>query len=782
MIYSKKDIKRGELKTKVKDQTKENQKEIQNKLNMLHLNINSIPSIFEIQQKVKYKPLKEYDNTNYKVYRFVDIKEIQIYLTNTTRLEEAEHKYQLAEPLMYYLQPKNEELLENYEQFLNMLKELDVSKIEEIEKQQKAFQKQIPYEVKYKNNFIWEIYYSEIDHQYFMLFPMKEAQTEALFYLIKKQIELQKTKKTEYIYVPINNIEYTNNMLKKSEIADLENYLWYFTQSWPFTYEVQQKDGSKSIQLVGKIPVYEKVKSIYKLQFNTKEEAQKQFKLIKALFIIQSHAEEEYSFCVGVNQHGGLSFYYNHHEITYENLADLIKTEVEKKQETLQKITEQNALQKEKWELLKQTIEKQNIEYLAKEKQIATFLEYKKTFFGKVSYFFKFKKKKKQEEKPVIEKEKGKEKEVKVEKIEIEKKDFYTVEDLLKVCQLFSNQEQDAKNKQMDIKALENKKENLERKIQNATLYINEIEQHKKSIFDFWKFTKKDEVNLLAEGEKQEEVSKNHKIRKVFSFEEDMEEVGKKIDRSQRELFEKKECDAIFAIYQDVEAFNIERKEKKLKKEENYLENSLKQKQEAYQKDFDIMQAKDFDIFGSVVEDKTKIKVLNNQKHREIQKDAYQVLDIHLNTTLEEYQDNLHHYQTILEKSYSKMKSPYDISVYQISTKPIEENKWAILDINPKKVIEKWNKKEDTIILNRINIKENMPVLFYSNIMFYGNDNQTLPEGMDISTEVLIDLKQYEIKLIGRKDFNMNFMKNELEQQVKAIEVYEYDIQKKESV
>lgn len=764
----------------MKDQTKENQREIQEKLNMLHLDIDHIPSIFEIKQKVKYKPFKEYDNTNYKVYHFVDVKEIQIYLTNTTRLEEVERKYQLAQPLMYYMQPEKEELLENYDEFVNMLKELDTTKIEEIEKEQKAFQKQIPYEVKYKNNFIWEIYYSEIDRQYFMLFPIKEAQTEALFYLIKKQIELQKTKKTEHIYVPINNTEYNNHMLKKSEIADLENYLWYFTASWPSTYEVQEKDTSKSIQIIGKNPVYQKIKSIYKIQLNSKEEAQKQFKLIKALFIIQSHAEEEYSFHVGINQQGGLDFSFNHHQITYENLAEFMKTEVQKKQETIQKVIKENVLQREKWELLQQTVEKQNMEYLAKEKQIATYLEYKRTFFGRVSYFFKFKKKKKQEEKQVVQKEKVKEQEVKVEKLELEEKEFYTVEDLLKVCSVLTSQEQEAKNKQMDIKALENKKENLEKKIQNATSYINEIENHKKSIFDFWKFTNKDEVTLLTEGEQQEEASESHKIRKVFSFEEDIEEVGKKIDRSQRERFEKKECDAIFAIYQDVEAFNIERKEKKQKKEESYIEKSLKQKQEAYQKDFDTMQAKDFDIFGSVVEDKTKIKVLNNQKHREIQKDIYQVFDIHLNTTFEEYQDNLHHYQKILEEAYGKMIAPYDISAYQISTKPIEENQWAILDMDAKKVIHKWNKKEDNIILNCIHIKENMPVIFYSNIMFYENYNQTLPEGMDISTEVLLDLKQYEIKLVGRKDFNMNFVQNELQHQVKTIQVYEYDIEEKE--
>ena len=35
---------------------------------------------------------------------------------------------------------------------------------------------------------------------------------------------------------------------------------------------------------------------------------------------------------------------------------------------------------------------------------------------------------------------------------------------------------------------------NTKKKIENATLYIKEIDQHKKSLFDFWKFANKDEV------------------------------------------------------------------------------------------------------------------------------------------------------------------------------------------------------------------------------------------------------------------------------------------------
>ena len=44
---------------------------------------------------------------------------------------------------------------------------------------------------------------------------------------------------------------------------------------------------------------------------------------------------------------------------------------------------------------MKQKASLQEIEYLAKEKQISTFLECKKSFFGKVKYYFKYSKKSK---------------------------------------------------------------------------------------------------------------------------------------------------------------------------------------------------------------------------------------------------------------------------------------------------------------------------------------------------------------------------------------------------
>ena len=158
----------------------------------------------------------------------------------------------------------------------------------------------------------------------------------------------------------------------------------------------------------------------------------------------------------------------------------------------------------------------------------------------------------------------------------------------------------------MDIKALENKKENLERKIQNATLYINEIESHKKSIFDFWKYTNKDEVSLLTEAEKQERENQN-RLKKQFNYEEDLEGLGIKVDSRQKEVFSKNECDAVFGIINDIETFNILNKSKILKRDDTQIVKKLKKFKQEYVENIEEIKEKDFDIFGNIAQDKTKI-------------------------------------------------------------------------------------------------------------------------------------------------------------------------------
>lgn len=194
-----------------------------------------------------------------------------------------------------------------------------------------------------------------------------------------------------------------------------------------------------SLVIVGKTKIYEKIESDYVVTYTNKEEAQEFYKLLKALFILATGLSEEYQFQIKIDEKGGIDFYYitekEEKVIYYSTLTEFIQNQVNQKKIAI--TLEERKLKgaQEKLQELKQIVEKQNEEYLIKQRQIATFLECKKTFFGKIKYYFSNRKK---ELKPVNssknKKETLKEEYKKQETILEENKKLYTIEDLIEVC------------------------------------------------------------------------------------------------------------------------------------------------------------------------------------------------------------------------------------------------------------------------------------------------------------------------------------------------------------
>lgn len=338
------------------------------------------------------------------------------------------------------------------------------------------------------------------------------------------------------------------------------------------------------------------------------------------------------------------------------------------------------------------------------------------------------------------------------------------------------------KNLKLDQKALELKKVNLERKIKNANIYLNEIDLHKKSIFEFWKFTNKDELPSLNEGEKEENKEKE-KIGKSFDYETDIEELGKQVDELQRRKFSKNETDGIFAIKQVLTTSQIlnNTESKDLNQEQKQiLEQELENLKKEYENNIDVIRAKDFDIFGSMSEDKTKIKVLNNQKHREVEKDKYNILNITLQTELDTFIDTLRNYLKLVKEAFCKINTTYELSVYLAKEKAISLENLQILHLDQKKAIEQ-NLGQKEIYLYRLNVSEKVPILYYSNIIFFENFNQTLPKGMDVSDEILIDLNNCILKEKKKEIFQYNHIIDNYHHEIIQVHVMEYEVKKKET-
>ena len=76
-----------------------------------------------------------------------------------------------------------------------------------------------------------------------------------------------------------------------------------------------------------------------------------------------------------------------------------------------------------------------------------------------------------------------------------------------------------------------------------------------------------------------------------------------------------------------------------------------------------------------------------------------------------------------------------------------------------------------------------MPLIYFTNIMFYDNFNQTLPLGMNVKTKVLIDADKFEFVANNMVTFNISddFAENEIMSKpaVKKSMVWEYDVKLK---
>ena len=755
------------------------QENIEEKLEYIGLDLDKIPASIKKFEPLDFRIPKFYDEKQYRQYRYVPIKDIQILLTPTNRLDELEEKYQNASPLYEYLDQKNEENILKYTKFLEMLKQVKIEDIEKIEEEQANLNKKIPFKVKFEGNYLWQIYYSENTDKYFMLVPTEEADYSTFFFLLKKQLEKRRTGK---IFVPIRNVGYSSEYIRKNEFEDLENYLWLFTKDWPLIYEVYDKKDELTIQIVGETEVYEKVKSSYNKQLKNKEEATQFYKLLKAMFILQTELSDYFHFRTDIDKRGEIEFYFEDEKMEYLELPQWI---LDQYILGLEKIDVANDLIEENKMKLKKLQEEgamQEIEYLAKEKQISTFLECKKTFFGKFKYYFKYSKKSKnkkiEKQEEIIDNEKIKKSKKKKTRNK-PKKGNYTLEELLELYQELAKLENELKNLLMDINALKLKNKNRKKKIENATKFIEEIDSHKKSIFEFWKYTNKDEVAALAEGE-IEEVSTIKKITKVFEFEDDFEKFGKMMDKIQRRVLTKEETDSLYLLSTNlVDILNKVKNNEVLPKD---IENSLKEIKKEAKEEKMLTADEEFDIFGGIVHDRTRVSKIKNKKHREIAKDKYNILEINKNTKQIGYKLALEKIVGNIKNALEKVVVVDDLPIYKaIADEELKKNNFNLFNINEElEMNDIIEKDEDKINLYKINLKKGINAISYTNIIFYDNQNKTLPVGQDLSTKILIDISKIKLKKESEKQFHMlNFEEKDNDFSkinVKTINVKEYEI------
>lgn len=754
--------------------------DIKEKLKIIGLDLeNNLPLFLTETKPIIFNPSRLNNDKELKVYKYVPIKDIEIYCTAAHRDDPIKEKYSKAMPLGRFIK-ESEQDNEKSAELINVFDKISDANIKKVALEQSKMSNKVPFTVHYPKNQLWQIYYSEDTNRYFMLASLKEDTFDELFYLLKKKIEAETKNTNEKIFVPISYVNYSGIYLSNKEINDIENYLWVFTKNWSLTYEVNDLDDKLSIQIVGETPIYDNLKTMYKIILKTKEEAEEFYKLTKALFILQTELGSRYKFVTQINENNSIEFYYEGKKITYVDLPEFIKEKYIETEAEIKKFNQKAFKLENKLKELKTELKKEEAEYFIKQKEISTYLECKKTFFGKVKYFFS---KKKYKQKNEIEKNEESEevKEPKPIQGYTDDKKYHTIDDLVTVQALYEKSERYVKDLTQDIKAMELRIVNTKKKIENATLYIQEIDQHKKSLFDFWKFANKDEIlgletaDEIYEGDAQ-------KIKKKFDYEYDFEDFGIEYDKLQRTKFSKQELDSIYLASTNV--LPIINMLKNGDMDKDVIEEQLRSlKSEYFTTSNSALSSKiDFDIFGTMKDDPTKVKYLNNKSHRENEKDKFQILNINKKIDIFDFTEKLQLMAGSLNEAMHKIKFNCDMPIYKVVSinEKLHKTDFNIFNINAEKEIESYdNKFETSVKLLKLNFKERYPAIFLTNATYYDNTNNTLPNGMDVSSKIVIDANmfEYELKKKDKMKTNRYFNTPEaLYPRILTIYIEEYDV------
>ena len=701
-------------------------------LNYVGLNIDNIPESLKYT-KPSYEVSKAIDNsTSYKVYRKINPKEISILIGENDRTTNIKERYNQSTTLSEFIE-------NNKNDFLRLAEQTSIEKIKELENLQESFKNQIPYFIKYDKNYLWQIYYSKSENRYFMLFPSKEGETEVLFYLIKMQL----LSDDNLIYVPICQEDFDETKFNKKQIDDLENYIWSFTKQWPQTIEANDGKEDK-LYIIGKTKLLNNLETKYRIVISGQEQLENKYTLFKALFILSTETSYLYKFETRINKNGKLILTYNDKEITIENLHNFITSETAKQQDEKYRLKKEIEKDKENLKSLREIIDKQNVVYSNQEKQIVMFKKKKKSFFKKVRYFFSSNKKFAIDNKKIMNSLKAQivlatgnlKDEVDDTKITeeiLENSSIFTLSDLIKISKEIKELINESNNVKADINAAKLKQINMERKIENASNYLDEIEKHKKSIFEFWKFTNKDNLKSLEEGNQN---IKQTTREKTFDYDNDFDDFCKAIDELQRKKLSIDECDSIFVSKEMLSAINST-----ITKSNSYaIEEDYEKLKEQYSKESETKK-----ILGEIEDDYTEVKFLKKQKHRENKRDLFSIMKFNDSTTLEDFRERIREISTLLNEAYNKITVPYNIPIYYS-----KKNKGYIIgDINPYNLIN----DKDVEKIYWVSESNDYHALFFSNIILYTNYNSTLPVGMDESTNVL--LKVGENKKIDELDLQI---------------------------
>ena len=84
-----------------------------------------------------------------------------------------------------------------------------------------------------------------------------------------------------------------------------------------------------------------------------------------------------------------------------------------------------------------------------------------------------------------------------------------------------------------------------------------------------------------------------------------------------------------------------------------------------------------------------------------------------------------------------------------------------------------FEESDRDLTIYKVKLEENSKILYFSNIVFFENNNQTLPLGMDVSTKVLMKSKQIETTKLKAEKINIIAKLDDFNYKIKTIKMME---------
>ena len=308
--------------------------------------------------------------------------------------------------------------------------------------------------------------------------------------------------------------------------------------------------------------------------------------------------------------------------------------------------------------------------------------------------------------------------------------------------------------------------------------YIKEISIEKKSLIGFFKYTNKDKKDVIAKAESE---FKEEKMHKIFNYDLDFLKFAEDMDKEIRKSLDNNEISSVYlAINGMLKYMNKFRKYQKndnndvnMKEYYQELELYLKDLKNKYVKIYG-ENAVDYDIFGNSQNFK-QTRYLGEKAFREEDRELYKEMKFKKNMVLDDLIDIIKENLAKLEDAIDKTVVDMELDVYKIVnwTAKLKENNIEIYNFNINE--EKINivKEDKTYNLYHLNIPNEANMIPLTNIIFYTNNNKTLPLGMDVSTQVLIDMNKFNFVVSEYISTKINVVEG-LYSNIKNLNIYRY--------